>query len=167
MWSVMNVVWNKRGMLWAWSVRNEDSLEYGMSWRPWVWPGMNMPVFESCLLWTLSVMNVVCYEHVCYEHVCYERVCDEGVGHWCGLLWMWSVMECGLLWNVVCYGMWSVMECGLLWNVVCYECCLLGMLSVRNVVCYECCLLWMWSAMNVVCYECGLLWMWSVRNVVC
>jgi len=57
-----------------------------------------------------SVMKGSVIDVVCYE---------------CGLLWnvvcygMWSVMECGLLWNVVCYGMWSVKECGLLWNVVC------------------------------------------------
>jgi len=33
----------------------------------------NVVRYERGLLWTWSVMNVVCYERVCYEQVCYER----------------------------------------------------------------------------------------------
>jgi len=53
----------------------------------------NVVRYEHGMLWTWSVMNVVCYERVYYEH---------------GLLWRWSVMN-GQWWT------WSVM------NVVCYE----------------------------------------------
>ena len=45
---------------------------------------MNVVCYERGLLWTWSVMNVVCYERVCYEQVCYEHglfrvVCLEQV----------------------------------------------------------------------------------------
>ena len=53
---------------------------------------MNVVCYERGLLWTWSVMNVVCYEWVCYER---------------GLLWM-GLLLTGLLWT------WSVLN-GLLW----------------------------------------------------
>jgi len=43
---------------------------------------MNAVFYERGLLWTWSVMNMVCYERVCYERglfrvVCYEQVSFE------------------------------------------------------------------------------------------
>ena len=51
----------------------------------------NVVRYERGLLWTWSVMNVVCYERVCYEQVCYEG----------GLFWVvcydWSYMNGSVL----------------------------------------------------------------------
>jgi len=84
---------------------------------------MKMVYYERGLLWTWSVINVVCNELVCYEH---------------GLFWTWSVMNWSVM-NVIYYGLvccerglllvgllwtgllwtWSVLN-GLFW-AVCYE----------------------------------------------
>jgi len=95
---------------------------------------MNVVCYERGLLWTWSVMNLVCYELVCNKRgllwtrsvmnwsvmnvICYELVCYERglilMGLlWTGMLWTWSVLNglfvlSGLLWEGL---FWTVTVC--------------------------------------------------------
>ena len=68
-------------------------------------PFSNVVRYERDLLWTWSVMNVVCYEQVCYERGLFSNV----VRYERGVLWTWSVMKV-VCYERVCY------ERGLLWT---------------------------------------------------
>jgi len=67
-------------------------------------PCLPYPRYATGLLWTWSVINVVCNELVCYELVCYEH----------GLLWTWSVMNM-ICYELVCYER-GLLLMGLLWT---------------------------------------------------